>query len=67
MQGVKSSLLRTAIMLGASLLIVVVLGFGVYTFAYKHYIAPVDPNSTEKITVVIGKNDSLQALSKYDL
>lgn len=60
----KSSLLRTAIMLGASLLIVVVLGFGVYTFAYKHYIAPVDPNSTEKITVVIGKNDSLKAISK---
>ena len=64
MQGVKSSLLRTAIMLGASLLIVVVLGFGVYTFAYKHYIAPVDPNSTEEITVVIGKNDSLKAISK---
>ncbi|MEI3416442.1 MAG: hypothetical protein V8Q43_02615 [Christensenellaceae bacterium] len=38
--------------------------FGVYTFAYKHYIAPVDPNSTEEITVVIGENDSLKAISK---
>ena len=64
MQGVKSSLLRTAITLAASLLIVVVLGFGVYTFAYKHYIAPVDANSTEEITVVIGKNDSLKAIAK---
>ena len=45
-----------AIMLGASLLIVVVLGFGdVYLVPISTILLPVDPNSTEKITVVIAQ------------
>lgn len=56
--------LRTAIMVACSLAIVVIMGVIAYNYVYGHYIAPMDVDSTEEISVIIDKDDSLKAISQ---
>ncbi|PWL48066.1 MAG: endolytic transglycosylase MltG [Clostridiales bacterium] len=56
--------LKTAIMVACSLAIVAIMGVIVYNYVYGHYIAPVDVDSTEEISVIIDKDDSLKSISQ---
>ena len=63
-KSVIQQISQTAIVVVSSLLIVTILGIIAYNYTYRHFVAPVDKNSTEEIDVIIDKDDSLNTISK---
>ena len=56
--------LTTMLSLAISLVVIYFLGIKIFNHVVKHYVEPKDANSTEQISIVIDKNDSLKTISK---
>ena len=56
--------LTTMVSLAISFAVVYFLGIKIFNHIVKHYVEPKDAYSTEQISVIIDKNDSLKTISK---